>query len=42
LCLIFHVFFSVLAIIQVWECVFLIFHVFDCFWPYSMSYSVCV
>jgi hypothetical protein len=38
----FPCFFSFLTIIQVLECVFLIFHVFDCFWPYSSSYSVCV
>ena len=36
----FPCFFSFLTIIQVLECVFLIFHVFDCFWPYSRSYSV--
>jgi len=42
LCVSFSTFFSFLTIIQVLECVFLIFHVFDCFWPYSRSYSVCV
>ena len=31
LCLIFHVFFQFSAIIQVQECVFLLFYVFDCF-----------
>jgi hypothetical protein len=35
-------FFQFSAIIQVLECVFLIFHVFNCFWPYSRSYNVCV
>ena len=40
LCVSFSTFFSFLTIIQVLECVFLIFHVFDCFWPYSRSYSV--
>ena len=38
----FPCFFSFLTMIQGLECVFLIFHVFDCFWPYSRSYSVCV
>ena len=30
------------ALCQVLECVFLIFHVFECFLPYSRSNSVCV
>jgi hypothetical protein len=34
-------FFSFLATIQVLHCVLLIFKVFHCFLPYSMSYSVC-
>ena len=40
LCLI-STFFSFLATIQFLQCVFLIFKVFHCFLPYSMSYSVC-
>ena len=31
-----------LAIFQVLQCAFLIFHVFQCFLPYSRSYSVSV
>ena len=33
-------FFNFLAIFQVRKCTFLIFHVFQCFLPYSRSYSV--
>ena len=35
-------FFSFLAIIQVPECAFLIFHVFECFSPYSRSNCFCL
>ena len=31
-----------LVIFQVLQCTFLIFHVFECFSPYSRSYSFCV
>ena len=41
-CVPFSTFFSFLAIIQVLHCVFLIFHIFECFLPYSRSNSVCV
>ena len=34
-------FLNFLAKIQVLQCVFLIFHVFHCFLPYSRSYNVC-
>jgi hypothetical protein len=33
---------SFLAIFQVLQCAFLIFHIFQCFSPYSISYHVCV
>ena len=42
MCLWFSMIFSFLTILQVLHCAFLIFHVFDCFWPYSRSNIVCV
>ena len=38
----FSKFFCVLAIFQVLKWAFLIFHIFQCFSPFSRSYSVCV
>jgi len=41
-CVCFSTFFCDLAIFQVLPCAFFIFHVFQCFWPYSRSYTVFV
>ena len=40
-CVSFSTFFSFFIIIQGLQCVYLIFHVFECFSPYFMTYSVC-
>ena len=42
MCFSFPMIFSFLYILQVLQCAFLIFHVFECFLPYAKSYSICV